>query len=182
MMDKYKQVKERLDEIKQWINEGVKKEEIAKRLGVSQSTLHHLIHIKEDVRETFGTRDKNPKMPDELDSYLALCGAVIKNAMKTYQLTYYHKLRGDKKFWHPILSRHYSVEEEYKRLEDFFNGEGFEFWSQGMVDAGYIKEYAIKKAKDTYKMETKIKSMTTEEIETFIELCKKELKKRKDTK
>lgn len=116
----------------------------------------------------------------EYGNILDLCGAVIRQQMIFYEEAYLNHLRGIKSYREPLTYKLVYTNKELERLDQFFDGGGIEFWGNGMINGNYIRDHAKHNAEETYKMEQQIRKMSTEELQKFIKLCSKELRKRKD--
>lgn len=115
----------------------------------------------------------------EYNNCLDLCGVVIKRAMEQYTYAYYKQLKGREVYRHPkIFELKCYTKAEIEKYENFFTGEGIEFWGQGLINGDYLMEYARKEARKRYDMEERVKRMESEDIDLLIKICKKELYKR----
>ena len=179
-------VNARLDEIREWVEAGEGRTAIAKKLGISVSTLYHCIRKVKKLNEIVYGNRKEPtgeghyqmQFSTHYDNILGLCGAVIKSAVDDYVLAYYHKLKRCPKYIHPIRKHIVYTNDELNICEQFFTDGGLEFWGDGMLNPDYIRSQAEKQAMELYEMEKKIQQMTTQELIQFVKLANKEIKKR----
>lgn len=83
----------------------------------------------------------------QYNNCLDLCGAVIKRAREDYTYALYQQLKGVESYKHPVIGgMKCNTKAQIKKYENFFTGEGIEFWGQGMINGDYIMECAKKEA------------------------------------
>lgn len=179
----YEAVEPRISDIYQWAKDGVSKDAMATRLGITRGQLYDLRKKYLNIKLATDGR-KEEEQPYEYDprqneAYIELAGAIIRRVLNDYIRACYYNLKSQAYITLSGDPNLVSTHKIISKSEEFMNSGWFELLSLSTVSKDYLIDFAKKEAEFMYYIEDKIKNMDEEQIKMIIKLCEQEIANRK---